>query len=70
MLAQMSRFTLHSNRDPLDLMPDRVKWLRRYIFPKDAKATIRKQLAAFGIRRSNLFPDLVNLATELKSESW
>ncbi len=70
MLAQMSRFTLHSNRDPLDLMPDCANWLRRYIIPKDAKATIRKQLPAFGIRRSNLFPDLVNLATELKSSFW
>jgi hypothetical protein len=70
MLAQMSRFTLHSDPDPLELMPDSPKWLRRYIIPKNAKANIRKQLSAFGIRRSNLFPDLASLATELKSTFW
>jgi hypothetical protein len=46
------------------------EWLRRYIIPKDAKAKISKQLSAFGIRRSNLFPDLASLATELKSAFW
>jgi len=70
MLAQMSRFTLHSDPDPLEFMLDSAKWLCQYIIPKDAKAKIRAQLSAFGIRRSNLFPDLANLATELKSAIW
>ena len=72
MLAQMSRFTVHSESTPLDelMYPESAKWLCRYIIPKDAKDKISKQLSAFGIRRSNLFPDLVSLATELKSQFW
>jgi|SRR5271166_3448999 len=52
MLAQMSRFTLHSNRTPLEQVPESAKsanWLRQFVIPKNAKATIRKQLSAFGI---------------------
>jgi hypothetical protein len=70
MLAQLSRFTLHSEPDPLELMPASHKWLRQYIIPKNAKANMREQLKAFGIRRSNIFPDLASLATELRSEFW
>ena len=66
MLAQMSRFTLHSEPEPLEFMPDSPKWLRQYVIPKNAKAKIRAQLSALGIRRSNLFPDLENLAGELR----
>lgn len=70
MLAQMSRFTLHSEPAPMEMLDNDAKWLRKYIIPKDAKAKIRKQLPALGIRRSNLFPDLDTLATELKSNFW
>ena len=65
MLAQMSRFTLHSDPTPLEELGT-DKWLRRYMIPKNAKAKIHAQLSALGIRRSNLFPDLENLAGELR----
>lgn len=67
MLAQMSKFTIHSSRTPLEQVPTSADWLRQFVIPKAAKARIRKQLSAFGIRRSNLFPDLDSLATELKA---
>jgi hypothetical protein len=67
MLAQMSKFTLHSNRTPLEQVPKNASWLRQFVIPKDAKARIRAQLSAVGIRGSNLFPDLDSLASELKS---
>jgi hypothetical protein len=70
MLAQMSRFTIHSDSTPLEMVPESGNWLRQFVIPKDAKARISAQLQAFGIRRSNLFPDLANLATELKSSSF
>jgi hypothetical protein len=72
MLAQMSRFTVHSESTPLDELvhPESAKRLCQYIIPKDAKEKISKQLSALGIRRSNLFPDLASLATELKSQFW
>lgn len=66
MLAQMSRFTLHSYHTEMEVLPESHKWLRRYVIPKEAKTKIRAQLAELGIRRSNLFPDLANLAQELK----
>jgi hypothetical protein len=65
MLAQMSRFTLHSDRTPLEELGT-DNWLRQYMIPKEAKPKIRNQLSALGIRRSNLFPDLENLAGELR----
>jgi hypothetical protein len=71
MLAQMSRFTLHSTRTPLE--EERlasVGWLRQFVIPKGAKVRIRSELSAFGIRRSNLFPDLAGLADDLKSAFW
>jgi hypothetical protein len=70
MLAQMSRFTLHSYIRPMELLPDSHQWLRRYVIRADAKAKIRAQLSALGIRRSNIFPDLANLALELKSAQF
>ncbi len=72
MLAQMSRFTLHSNRTSSleGGEPASLNWLRQFVIPKDAKARVRAQLSALGIRRSNLFPDLASLAAELKSSFW
>jgi FRG domain len=66
MLAQMSRFTLHSRRTALESAQENEIWLRQYMIPKNAKAKIRAQLSALGIRRLNVFPDLENLAGELR----
>jgi hypothetical protein len=66
MLAQLSRFTLHSLQTPLESVRESEVWLRQYVIPKSDKKKIRTQLAALGIRRSNLFPDLESLAGELK----
>ena len=55
MLAQMSRFTLHSHPTPLEEYQS-ADWLRQFVIPKNAKDRIRRQLSALGIRRSNLFP--------------
>ena len=52
------------------MTPQSGNWLRQFIIPENAKAKIRAQLLALGIRRSNLFPDLASLADELKSSSF
>jgi FRG domain len=70
MLAQMSRFTLHSYHRPMELLAESHKWLRRYVIKNEAKAKIRAQLSAMGIRRSNIFPDLASLAAELKDAHY
>jgi hypothetical protein len=68
MLAQTGRFTVHSFHTPVENLPNSEHWLRRYIVPKEHKRKIALQLAALGIRQSNLFPDLTNLAAELRAK--
>jgi hypothetical protein len=70
MLVQMSRFTFHGDIVQIEAVPESHKWLRRYVIPKDQKEKIRRQLAAMGIRQANIFPDLANLAAELKASPW
>jgi hypothetical protein len=70
MLVQMGRFTLHANGTPIETLSGSDNWLRRYIVPKEVKYKIRNQLRAFGIRRWNLFPDLSNLAVDLRERAF
>jgi len=70
MLVQMGRFTLHAYGTPIENLTGSAKWSRRYIVPREVKLKIRNQLAAFGIRRSNLFPDLANLAANLRERRF
>lgn len=66
MLVQIGRFTLHSYHSAIEYLPNSPSWLRRYVVPGEHKRKIRAQLAAMGIKQSNLFPDLTNLAAELR----
>jgi hypothetical protein len=66
MLVQVGRFTLHTYDTPIEYLPYSTKWLHKYIVPEECKQKLRSQLAAMGLRRSNLFPDLANLAAELR----
>jgi hypothetical protein len=50
----------------MEHLPGSAGWLCRYIIPKEHKQKVRRQLAVMGIKRSNLFPDLSNLAAELR----
>jgi hypothetical protein len=67
MLVQSGRFTLHSYHTPIEQLPKCTGWLRKFIVPKEHKQKLLHQLAAMGISRSNLFPDLPNLAAELRA---
>ena len=67
MLVQVGRFTLHSSHAAIEYLSNSATWLRRYIVPKEHKRKLRAQLAAMGIKQSNLFPDLTNLAAELRA---
>lgn len=67
MVAQLSRFTIHGAfARPLDVHPQAGRYLRRYIVPASSKSAIRRKLWLLGIRRSILFPDLDNLARDLR----
>ncbi|MDZ4654261.1 MAG: FRG domain-containing protein [Coriobacteriia bacterium] len=66
MLAQQSTFTIHGSSQALDAHPDSARFLRVFNVPAAAKQTITAQLDSIGLRRSTLFPDLENLAADLK----
>jgi hypothetical protein len=65
-LAQQSAFTLHGRDDALDQVEKCDAFLARVRIPADAKEGFRQTLALLGISRASLFPDLENLARELR----
>ena len=70
MLAQRGTYTIHSSPIPLNELPNAQKFLLRVPVPATLKATLSKELWNLGIRRSHLFPDLQNLAAELKEANF
>jgi len=65
MMLQLSGFTIHGTKEPLDQTPRRDEFLLRYEISAAAKPVIKRELRRCGIRRSTLFPDLENLASDL-----
>lgn len=67
MVAQLSRFTIHGHEArPMDVQVSGDRWLRRYQIAPDAKKRLRRMLWLLGMRRSVLFPDLDNLALDIR----
>jgi hypothetical protein len=67
MLLQQAAFTVHASDQPLDAIKDSGQWLGKMTIPSDAVPTIARELQSLGFRLADLFPDLGNLAVELKS---
>lgn len=69
MLLQQSVFTIHGSliKDESKAFPDAC--LIKYLIPSGMKEIFAHALACAGVRRSTVFPDLDNLATELRDES-
>jgi hypothetical protein len=64
---QQGAFTVHSSRKPLNLLPGCDTWLRKFIIQNGDVTNFLNELDLLGIKKSNLFPDLTSLASELKS---
>jgi hypothetical protein len=64
---QQGAFTIHSNREPINLLPGCDSWLRKLIIKQSDVLGFLNELELLGMRKSNLFPDLTSLASELKS---
>jgi hypothetical protein len=64
---QQGAFTIHSNRAPINSLPGCDNWLRKLIIKSSNVLSFLNELEILGIRKSNLFPDLTSLASELKS---
>lgn len=67
MCAQQSSFTVHYSEERLDQL-ECSELLFKLIIPNDIKVQIREKLRALRISRCYLFPDLENLAHDLKSD--
>jgi hypothetical protein len=70
MLVQRGRLTLHSYPVAIEHLTSSPAWLRKFVVPKEHKPKIGAQLASMGVGRSNLFPDLTNLAAELRDSRF
>jgi hypothetical protein len=70
MLAQRGTYTIHSSSVPLNELPNAQTFLLRVPVPASYKANLSRELWNLGIRRSHLFPDLQNLAAELKEAKF
>jgi hypothetical protein len=65
MALQLSHYTIHGGRIPLEDHPDADKFLRRLVIPENARNAFRYELRLLGMSRSSVFLDLHNLAIEL-----
>ena len=70
MLAQQSQFTVHGREDALEEVERSEEFLIRIDIARGARRRIANQLEMIGIHRSNLFPDLENLAKEISRKRW
>lgn len=66
-MVQQSVATIHGSSVSINELPEPESFLARVRIPAASKASFRQLLSLYGISRSNLFPDLDNLAQELAS---
>lgn len=66
MQMQQGAFTVHSSRTPLNLLGGSDRWLKKYEIPAECVWSLARQLDLLGFRLGDLFPDLGNLAKELR----
>jgi hypothetical protein len=64
--AQQGAFTIHSDRKPMDLRTGHADYLMKLTIPLQCVLRMAEELYACGIRRGDIFPDLTNLADEMK----
>ena len=73
-VAQQATFTIHADgRDLADFQSTKqglAPVLQKFIVPKGAKEYLHTILTTAGINRASLFPDLWNLAEELKNRDY
>ncbi len=65
-IAQQTVFTIHGRPDPLDRVSYEEQCVYKIRVNKDCKKEIQELIKHFGVTKSNIFPDLDNLAEELR----
>lgn len=66
MFVQQGAFTIHAARDALNAREGHSRYLKPLLIPAEAVQQMALEIFASGFRRGDLFPDLANLADELK----
>ena len=66
MLMQQGSFTVHASDAPLEDRPDADQFLRKFVIPPGRIYNFRRAIKVFAINRSNIYPDLTNLALEVR----
>lgn len=66
MIVQQSAFTIHSSQNPLNEYPENETFLKRIVIPKEFLPEISFELDIFGLKPSNVYPDLGYLAKETR----
>lgn len=67
MFVQQGCFTVHSDPTPMDLRQTGHRYLSKFIIPARAVRTLAREIELCGFRRGDIYPDLGNLASELKT---
>jgi hypothetical protein len=66
MLVQSGAYTIHGGSTAMDEMPQAQPFLVKYRVASSARRRLRQALQLMNITRSSLFPDLGNLAAEMR----
>ncbi len=67
MFVQQGCFTVHSDKTPLDERSNWERYLSQIIIPAQYVRQVALEIDLCGFRKGDIFPDLGNLATELRS---
>jgi hypothetical protein len=59
-------FTIHSDQTPMDLRPTAHQCLHKLVIPASFVASFARELNICGFRKGDIYPDLGNLASELR----
>ncbi|MDP2999687.1 MAG: FRG domain-containing protein [Bryobacterales bacterium] len=68
MTVQQGAFTLHGSSVPLESRAGAENYLAKFVIPEKSKTTFAEELRFLAVRRSTLFPDLANLASDLAND--
>jgi hypothetical protein len=66
MFVQQGCFTIHSDQTPLNQRVNNGAYLAQLVIPADCVARMAFEIDVCGFRKGDIFPDLGNLAAELK----
>ena len=67
MFVQQGCFTIHSNQAPLNSLEGSEKFLEKVIIPAECIWFVAQQVDVAGFRKGDIYPDLGNLAIELRT---